>query len=130
MHDDEGQRPSHLCSRVLAKFDEILSKKAKIWALNESASNFDVPNDVIIDASVPALIRNSGKVKDKDGELNFSLCMIPDRTYARVYEACVADFKEYGAIDVSNIGSVANVGLMAKKAEEYGSHDKTFIAKV
>ena len=76
------------------------------------------------------LIRNSGKVKDKDGKLNFSLCMIPDRTYARVYEACVADFKEYGAIDVSNIGSVANVGLMAKKAEEYGSHDKTFIAKV
>ncbi|WP_103637667.1 NADP-dependent isocitrate dehydrogenase, partial [Campylobacter concisus] len=114
---------------ILAKFDEILSKKAKIWALNESASNFDVPNDVIIDASVPALIRNSGKVKDKDGELNFSLCMIPDRTYARVYEACVADFKEHGALDVSNIGSVANVGLMAKKAEEYGSHDKTFIAK-
>ena len=109
--------------------DEILSKKAKIWALNENASNFDVPNDVIIDASVPALIRNSGKVKDKDGELNFSLCMIPDRTYARVYEACVADFKEHGALDVSNIGSVANVGLMAKKAEEYGSHDKTFIAK-
>ena len=114
---------------ILAKFDEILSKKAKIWALNENASNFDVPNDVIIDASVPALIRNSGKVKDKDGELNFSLCMIPDRTYARVYEACVADFKEHGALDVSNIGSVANVGLMAKKAEEYGSHDKTFIAK-
>ncbi|MBS5809616.1 MAG: NADP-dependent isocitrate dehydrogenase [Campylobacter concisus] len=114
---------------ILAKFDEILSKKAKIWALNENASNFDVPNDVIIDASVPALIRNSGKVKDKNGELNFSLCMIPDRTYARVYEACVADFKEHGALDVSNIGSVANVGLMAKKAEEYGSHDKTFIAK-
>ena len=114
---------------ILAKFDEILSKKAKIWALNEGASNFDVPNDVIIDASVPALIRNSGKVKDKDGELNFSLCMIPDRTYARVYEACVADFKEHGALDVSKIGSVANVGLMAKKAEEYGSHDKTFIAK-
>ena len=115
--------------QILAKFDEILSKKAKIWALNESASNFDVPNDVIIDASVPALIRNSGKVKDRSGELNFSLCMIPDRTYARVYEACVADFKEHGALDVSNIGSVANVGLMAKKAEEYGSHDKTFIAK-
>ena len=114
---------------ILDKFDEILSKKAKIWALNENVSNFDVPNDVIIDASVPALIRNSGKVKDKDGELNFSLCMIPDRTYARVYEACVADFKEHGALDVSNIGSVANVGLMAKKAEEYGSHDKTFIAK-
>ena len=114
---------------ILAKFDEILSKKAKIWALNENASNFDVPNDVIIDASVPALIRNSGKVKDRSGELNFSLCMIPDRTYARVYEACVADFKEHGALDVSKIGSVANVGLMAKKAEEYGSHDKTFIAK-
>ena len=114
---------------ILAKFDEILSKKAKIWALNENASNFDVPNDVIIDASVPALIRNSGKVKDRSGELNFSLCMIPDRTYARVYEACVVDFKEHGALDVSNIGSVANVGLMAKKAEEYGSHDKTFIAK-
>ena len=114
---------------ILAKFDEILSKKAKIWALNENASNFDIPNDVIIDASVPALIRNSGKVKDRSGELNFSLCMIPDRTYARVYEACVADFKEHGALDVSSIGSVANVGLMAKKAEEYGSHDKTFIAK-
>ena len=114
---------------ILDKFDEILSKKAKIWALNENASNFDVPNDVIIDASVPALIRNSGKVKDKNGKLNFSLCMIPDRTYARVYEACVADFKEHGALDVSKIGSVANVGLMAKKAEEYGSHDKTFIAK-
>ena len=114
---------------ILAKFDEILDKKVKIWTLNESASNFDVPNDVIIDASVPALIRNSGKVKDRSGELNFSLCMIPDRTYARVYEACVADFKEHGALDVSKIGSVANVGLMAKKAEEYGSHDKTFVAK-
>ncbi|WP_298036659.1 NADP-dependent isocitrate dehydrogenase [uncultured Campylobacter sp.] len=114
---------------TLKNKDEILSKKAKIWALNENASNFDVPNDVIIDASVPALIRNSGKVKDRSGELNFSLCMIPDRTYARVYEACVADFKEHGALDVSKIGSVANVGLMAKKAEEYGSHDKTFVAK-
>ena len=114
---------------TLKNKDEILSKKAKIWALNENASNFDVPNDVIIDASVPALIRNSGKVKDRNGELNFSLCMIPDRTYARVYEACVENFKEHGALDVSKIGSVANVGLMAKKAEEYGSHDKTFIAK-
>ncbi|TWT67172.1 NADP-dependent isocitrate dehydrogenase [Allorhodopirellula solitaria] len=89
-------------------------------------TNLHVPSDVIIDASMPAAIRAGGKMWGKDGELHDTIAMIPDRSYAGVYQAVIEDCKANGAFDVATMGSVANVGLMAKKAEEYGSHDKTF----
>jgi isocitrate dehydrogenase len=81
---------------------------------------------VIVDASMPAMIRDSGKMWGKDGKLHDTKAMIPDRCYARVYQAVIEDCKKHGAFDPRSMGSVPNVGLMAQKAEEYGSHDKTF----
>ena len=90
-------------------------------------TNLHVPSDVIIDASMPACLRNSGKMWGPDGKLRDTKAMIPDRCYARIYQKVFEFCKTHGAFDVTTMGSVANVGLMAKKAEEYGSHDKTFI---
>ena len=89
-------------------------------------TNFHVSSDVIIDASMAALVRGGGKMWNKDGKEEDTVCMIPDRTYAGFYDAVVQDMKTNGAIDPKTFGSVPNVGLMAQKAEEYGSHDKTF----
>ena len=89
-------------------------------------TNLHVPSDVIIDASMAAAIRTSGKMWGADGEAHDTKAMIPDRCYATMYQACIDFCRENGAFDVTSMGSVANVGLMAKKAEEYGSHDKTF----
>jgi isocitrate dehydrogenase len=89
-------------------------------------TNLHVPSDIIIDASMPAMIRSSGRMWGPDGETHDTKAVIPDRCYAGVYQATIDFCKEHGAFDPSTMGSVANVGLMAKKAEEYGSHDKTF----
>ncbi|MGH1468338.1 MAG: NADP-dependent isocitrate dehydrogenase, partial [Bdellovibrionales bacterium] len=89
-------------------------------------TNLHVPSDVIIDASMPAAIRTSGKMWGPDGKLADTKFMIPDRSYAGVYQETISFCKENGAFDVTKMGNVSNVGLMAKKAEEYGSHDKTF----
>ena len=89
-------------------------------------TNLHVPSDVIVDASMPAMIRASGKMWGPDGKLNDTKAMIPDRNYAGVYQATIDFCKQHGAFDVTTMGSVANIGLMAQKAEEYGSHDKTF----
>lgn len=91
-------------------------------------TNLHVPSDVIVDASMPAMIRIGGKMWDKNGAERDTLAMIPDRCYAGVYQAVIADCKVNGAYDPKTMGSVPNVGLMAQKAEEYGSHDKTFQA--
>lgn len=91
-------------------------------------TNLHAPNDVIIDASMPALIRDGGRMWNARGELQEALAVIPDRCYAGVYQAVIDDCRAHGALDPRTIGSVANVGLMAQQAEEYGSHDKTFIA--
>lgn len=95
---------------------------------DKGITNLHVPSDVIIDASMPAMIRAGGKMWDKEGKTQDTLAMIPDRCYARVYKTMVEDCKQNGALDPVTMGSVSNVGLMAKKAEEYGSHDKTFQA--
>ena len=95
---------------------------------DKGITNLHVPSDVIVDASMPAMIRNSGQMWDKNGEVRDTLALIPDRSYAGVYAATIADCKQHGAFDPSTMGSVSNVGLMARKAEEYGSHDKTFQA--
>ncbi|MFL6467868.1 MAG: NADP-dependent isocitrate dehydrogenase [Pyrinomonadaceae bacterium] len=93
---------------------------------DKGITNFHVSSDVIIDASMAALVRGGGKMWNKDGSEEDTLCVIPDRTYAGFYDAVIQDMKRNGAIDPKTFGSVPNVGLMAQKAEEYGSHDKTF----
>ncbi len=93
---------------------------------DKGITNLHVPSDVIIDASMPAMIRSSGQMWNKDGKLQDTKAVIPDASYAGVYQETIAFCKEHGAFDPTTMGSVPNVGLMAQKAEEYGSHDKTF----
>ena len=93
---------------------------------DKGITNFHVSSDIIIDASMAALARGGGKMWNKDGNEEDAVCVIPDRTYARFYDAIVEDMQANGAIDPTTFGSVPNVGLMAQKAQEYGSHDKTF----
>ncbi|MDZ7641512.1 MAG: NADP-dependent isocitrate dehydrogenase [Desulfurivibrio sp.] len=94
----------------------------------QGITNLHVPNNVIIDASMPVVIRDGGRMWGPDDELHDTIAMIPDRSYATIYQEVVADCQQHGAFDPATMGSVANVGLMARKAEEYGSHDKTFVA--
>lgn len=93
---------------------------------DKGITNLHVPSDVIIDASMPAMIRSSGKMWDKEGKQRDTLALIPDRSYSGVYKETVNFCRQHGAFDPTTIGTVPNVGLMAQKAEEYGSHDKTF----
>jgi isocitrate dehydrogenase len=93
---------------------------------DKGITNLHVPSDVIIDASMPAALRSSGKMWGPDGKLHDTKAMIPDRNYAGIYQQVIDFCKKHGAFDVATMGNVSNVGLMAQKAEEYGSHDKTF----
>ncbi|TXI26028.1 MAG: NADP-dependent isocitrate dehydrogenase [Ottowia sp.] len=93
---------------------------------DKGITNLHVPSDVIVDASMPAMIRDSGRMWNAQGKLQDTKAVIPDRCYAGVYQAVIDDCKAHGAFDPTTMGSVPNVGLMAQKAEEYGSHDKTF----
>ena len=93
---------------------------------DKGITNLHVPSDVIVDASMPAMIRDSGKMWNAAGKLQDTKAVIPDRCYAGIYQAVIDDCKQHGAFDPATMGSVPNVGLMAQKAEEYGSHDKTF----
>ncbi|OED43466.1 isocitrate dehydrogenase (NADP(+)) [Endozoicomonas sp. (ex Bugula neritina AB1)] len=95
---------------------------------DKGITNLHVPSDVIIDASMPAAIRSSGRMWGADGKLHDTKAMIPDRCYAGIYQETIEFCKKHGAFDVATMGNVSNVGLMAQKAEEYGSHDKTFKA--
>ena len=89
-------------------------------------TNLHVPSDVIVDASMPAMIRTSGHMWGPDGEEHDTLAVIPDSSYAGIYQVVIDDCRAHGAFDPATMGSVPNVGLMAQAAEEYGSHDKTF----
>jgi isocitrate dehydrogenase len=95
---------------------------------DKGITNLHVPNDIIVDASMPVVVRDSGKMWGPDGKLHDTKAMIPDRCYATMYQAIIEDCKKHGAFDPATIGSVPNVGLMAQQAEEYGSHNKTFTA--
>jgi len=95
---------------------------------DKGITNLHVPNDIIIDASMPVVVRDGGKMWGPDGQLHDCKAVIPDRCYATIYREIVDDCRKHGAFDPATIGSVPNVGLMAQKAEEYGSHDKTFMA--
>jgi len=113
---------------VIADFDACYESGPSVAMVNSAKgiTNLHVPSDVIIDASVPVVVRDSGKMWNKDNELQDTKVVIPDRCYAQMYNAVFSYCKVNGQFNVSTMGNVPNVGLMAKKAEEYGSHDKTF----
>ncbi|MCI7047461.1 NADP-dependent isocitrate dehydrogenase [Helicobacter sp.] len=118
-------------AEILAKYNEILAKNAPLSMVNsdKGITNLHVPSDVIVDASMPAMLKNGAKLWDKEGKERNTNALIPDKTYATIYEAVIEDLHQNGTLDPKTLGSVSNVGLMAKKAQEYGSHDKTFVAK-
>lgn len=120
--------PTEEKTEIQQAIEQSLKKAPAIAMVNsdKGITNLHVPNDVIIDASMPAMIRNSGKMYNAQGALQDTLALIPDSAYAGVYSTTINFCKEHGAFDPTTMGSVSNVGLMAQKAEEYGSHDKTF----
>ena len=113
---------------IEADINAVYETRPELAMVNsdKGITNLHVPSDVIIDASMPAAIRSSGKMWGPDGKLHDTCAMIPDRNYAGVYQATIDFCKAHGAFDPTTMGNVSNVGLMAQKAEEYGSHDKTF----
>lgn len=115
-------------AEIEADIEATYAKNPELAMVNseKGITNLHVPSDVIVDASVPAAIRTSGKMWDKNGKLKDTKMLIPDRCYAGVYQAVIDFCKKNGALDPTTMGSVPNVGLMAQAAEEYGSHDKTF----
>lgn len=115
-------------SEIREAFDAVLAAGPRLSYVNsdKGITNLHVPSDVIIDASMPALIRNGGKLWGGDGQEDDTVAVIPDSSYAGVYQTVIDDVKAHGALDPAAIGSVSNVGLMAQAAEEYGSHNKTF----
>lgn len=117
-------------AEVKAAIDAAIANGPALAMVNsdKGITNLHVPSDVIVDASMPAMIRTSGQMWNKDGKPQDTFALIPDRSYAGIYTAVIDDCKANGALDPKTMGSVPNVGLMAQKAEEYGSHDKTFQA--
>ena len=143
LFDELGVDPSNGLGDVYAKIEKLSADqqttiKADVEAVyasqpklamvdsDKGITNLHVPSDIIIDASMPAAIRSSGQMWGPDGKLHDTKAIIPDRCYAGVYQETINFCKENGAFDVTTMGNVSNVGLMAQKAEEYGSHDKTF----
>ncbi|MDF3027757.1 MAG: isocitrate dehydrogenase, NADP-dependent [Fluviicola sp.] len=128
LYDKIESLPADKKAAVQADIDAVYAKNPGIAMVNseKGITNLHVPSDVIVDASVPAAIRTSGKMWNKDGQLQDTLMIIPDRSYAGVYQTVLDFCKKNGALDPTTMGSVPNVGLMAQAAEEYGSHDKTF----
>jgi isocitrate dehydrogenase len=140
-----GVNPSNGLGEVYARIQSLpADKRAEIEAdikavyptrpalamvdSDKGITNLHVPNDIIVDASMPVVVRESGRMWGPDGKLHDTKAMIPDRCYATIYKTIFEDCQKHGALDPATMGSVPNVGLMAQKAEEYGSHDKTFIA--
>ncbi len=120
--------PEQQRKEIEADIQAVYQTRPELAMVNsdKGITNLHVPSDVIIDASMPAAIRSSGQMWGPDGKLHDTKAMIPDRNYAGIYQAVIEFCKQHGAFDVPTMGNVSNVGLMAQKAEEYGSHDKTF----
>jgi isocitrate dehydrogenase len=114
--------------QIEADIQAVYDSRPELAMVNsdKGITNLHVPSDIIVDASMPAMLRSSGKMWGPDGKLHDTKAMIPDRNYAGIYQAVIDFCKKNGAFDVPTMGNVSNVGLMAQKAEEYGSHDKTF----
>ncbi len=140
-----GANPNQGLGDILAKLDRLpADKKAEIEAdidkcyetgpalamvdSRKNITNLHVPNDVIVDASMPVVVRDGGRMWNKADELQDTVAMVPDRCYATMYQAIIEDCQKNGQFNPATMGAVSNVGLMAQKAEEYGSHDKTFMA--
>ena len=123
-----AQLPDTQREQIEADIQSVYQTRPELAMVNsdKGITNLHVPSDVIIDASMPAAIRSSGQMWGPDGQLHDTKAMIPDRNYAGIYQAVIDFCKQHGAFDVTTMGNVSNVGLMAQKAEEYGSHDKTF----
>lgn len=123
--------PAEQKAEVEADIQAVYQSRPRLAMVDsdKGITNLHVPNDVIVDASMPAAIRASGKMWGSDGKLHDTKAMIPDRCYAEVFQQTIEFCQKHGAFDVTTMGNVSNVGLMAQKAEEYGSHDKTFILK-
>jgi isocitrate dehydrogenase len=128
LHAKIAKLPEAQRAEIEADIQACFKDRPELAMVNsdKGITNLHVSSDVIIDASMPAMIRESGKMWGPDGKLHDTKAMIPDRSYAGVYQATIEDCKKHGAFDPATMGTVQNVGLMAKKAEEYGSHDKTF----
>ncbi len=120
---------AELADVIRADIKQCMSERPALAMVNshKGITNLHVPSDVIIDASMPVVIRDSGQMWNADDQLQPTLAMIPDRSYGPMYQAVIADCKKNGALDVATMGTVPNVGLMAQKAEEYGSHSTTFV---
>lgn len=120
--------PAEKQAEIEADIQAVYAQRPQLAMVNsdKGITNLHVPSDVIVDASMPAMIRDSGKMWGADGQLHDTKAVIPDRCYAGIYQVVIDDCKQHGAFDPTTMGSVPNVGLMAQKAEEYGSHDKTF----
>jgi len=123
-----GSLPADQQAAIKADLQAEYAKRPGLAMVNsdKGITNLHVPSDIIVDASMPAMIRDSGQMWNAEGKLQDTKAVIPDRCYAGVYQAVIEDCKANGAFDPATMGSVPNVGLMAQKAEEYGSHDKTF----
>jgi isocitrate dehydrogenase len=128
VYDKIKDLPSSIRHEIEADIRACYEDRPEVAMVNseKGISNLHVPSDVIVDASMPAMIRDSGKMWGRDGKLKDTKAVIPESTYATIYQEAVSFCKTHGAFDPTTMGSVPNVGLMAQKAEEYGSHDKTF----
>jgi isocitrate dehydrogenase len=128
VYDKIKDLPSSIRHEIEADVRACYENRPEVAMVNseKGISNLHVPSDVIVDASMPAMIRDSGKMWGRDGKLKDTKAVIPESTYATIYQEAVSFCKTHGAFDPTTMGSVPNVGLMAQKAEEYGSHDKTF----
>ena len=137
---EAGLSPNNGLGGILAGLDASIRvrrsrrRSSRVWPgpelamvdSNRGITNLHVPSDVIVDASMPAMIRTSGHMWGPDGDEHDTLAVIPDSSYAGIYQVVIDDCRAHGAYDPTTMGSVPNVGLMAQAAEEYGSHDKTF----
>jgi isocitrate dehydrogenase len=122
--------PAEKKAEIEADIKAVYAKRPALAMVDsdKGITNLHVPNDIIVDASMPVVVRESGKMWGTDGKLHDTKAMIPDRCYATIYREIIEDCQKHGALNPATMGSVPNVGLMAQQAEEYGSHDKTFLA--
>jgi len=128
--DKLDQLPADKKAEIEADIENVYKNRPALAMVDsrKGITNLHVPNNVIIDASMPNIVRDGGKMWNKDDQLQDCIAMIPDRSYSTMYKEIIEDCKRHGQFDPATMGNVSNVGLMAKKAEEYGSHDKTFEA--
>ena len=124
----DSKLPPEKAKEIRDAIDACYDERPWLAMVNsdKGITNLHVPSDIIIDASMPVVVRDSGQMWNKDNELEDTKCLIPDRCYATMYQEMISYCKVNGQFDVATMGNVSNVGLMAQKAEEYGSHDKTF----